>query len=124
MGGLFLWRRGGSSTTKERQSPEWVRVRMDPSLRGTCVTPNNMALSLIHMHCMAHGNGVVGGWHWCFTRVHCRNTCGKRMLRNCGALHSRWFEQCESLLSLAYVVLHACEWIFPLLLSVGVAFSL
>ena len=46
------------------------------------------------------------------------------MLSNCDALHSRWFEQCESLLSLAYVVLHACEWIFPLLLSVGVAFSL
>ena len=124
MGGLFLWRRGGSSTTKERQSPQWVRVRMDPSLRGTCVTPNNMALSLIHMHCMAHGNGVVRGWHSCFTRMHCWNTCRKRMLRNCEALHSRWFEQCESLLSLANVVLHACEWIFPLLLSVGVAFSL
>ena len=46
------------------------------------------------------------------------------MLRNCGALHSRGFEQCESLLSLAYVVLHACEWIFPLLLSFVVAFSL
>ena len=63
MGGLFLWRRGGSSTTKERQVPQRVRVRMDPSLRGTCVTPNNTALFLIHMHCMAHGNGVVGGWH-------------------------------------------------------------
>ena len=74
--------------------------------------PNNMALSLIHMHCMAHGNGVVGGWHSCHTRVHCRNTRGKRMLRNCGALRSRWFEQCGSWLSLAYVVLHACEWIF------------
>ena len=60
-GGLFLWRRGGSSTTKERQSPQWVRVRMDPSLRGTCVTPYNMALSLMHMHCMTHGNGVVRG---------------------------------------------------------------
>ena len=46
------------------------------------------------------------------------------MLRDCGALHSRWFEYCESLLSLAYVVWHACEWIFPLLLSIGVAFSL
>ena len=124
MGGLFLWRRGVSSTTKERQSPQWVRVRMDPSLRGTCVTPDNMAIFLIHMHCMAHGNGVVGGWHSCFTHVHCRNTCGKRMLRNCGALHSSWFEQCESLLSLAYVVLHAYEWIFPFVLSAGVAFSL
>ena len=75
--------------------PSWlftsVRVRMDPSLRGTCVTPNNMALSLIHMHCMAHGNGVVGGWHSCFTRMHRRNTCRKRMLRNCDALHSRPF---------------------------------
>ena len=109
---------------KERQSPQWVRVWMDPSLSGTCVTPNNMALSLIHMQCMAHGDGVVGGWHSCFTRVHCRNTCGKRMLRNCGALHSRRFEQCESLLSLAYVLLHACQWIFPLLLSVCVASSL
>ena len=121
MGGLFFWRRGGSSNTKERQSPQLVRVRMDPSLRGTCVTPNNMALSLIHMQCMAHGNGVVRGWHSCFTRVHCGNTCGKRMLRNCGALHSRCVEQGDSLLSLAYVVLHACEWIFLLLLSVGVA---
>ena len=88
MGGLFFWRRGGSSTTKERQSPQWVRVRMDPSLRGTCVTPNSMALSLIHMRCMAHDNGVVGGWHSCFTRVHCRNTCGKRMLRNCVGLNN------------------------------------
>ena len=88
------------------------------------MTPNSMALSLIHMHCMAHGNGVVGGSHSCFTRMHCRNTCGKRMLRNCGALHSRLFEQFESLLSPASVVLHACEWIFPSLLSFGVAFSL
>ena len=89
MGGLFLWRRGGSSTTKERQSPQWVRVRIGPSLRGTCVTPNNMALSLIHRHCLAYGNDVVGGWHSCFTRVHCRNTCRTRMSRNCEALHSR-----------------------------------
>ena len=102
-GGFFLWRRGGSSTTKQRQSPQWVRVRMDPLFRGSFVTPNNMALPLTQMHWMAHRNGVVGGWHSCFLRVHCRNTCGKRMLRNCGALHSCWFEQCESLLSLAYV---------------------
>ena len=60
MGELFLWRRAGSSTKKERQSPQWVRMRMDPSLRGTCVTPNNMALSLIHMHCMAHTFDFTG----------------------------------------------------------------
>ena len=48
MGGLFLCRNGGSSAKKERQSPQWVSVRLDPSLRGTCVTLNNMALSLIH----------------------------------------------------------------------------
>ena len=46
---------------------------------------------------------------WSYKRRYCRNTCGKRTLRKCGTLHSRWFEQCESLLSLAYVVLHACE---------------
>ena len=57
-------------------------MRMDPSLRGTCVTPNNIALLLIQEHCMAHGNAVVGGWHWCFTHMHCLNTCGKRMLPN------------------------------------------
>ena len=47
-----------------------------------------------------------------------------RTLRIAEPLHSCWFQQCESLLSLAYVVLHACDWIFPLLLSVAVAFSL
>ena len=40
------------------------------------------------------------------------------------SLAFRWFEQCKSLLSLASAVLHACEWIFPLLLSAGVALSL
>ena len=44
--------------------------------------------------------------------------------------NDKWRELCSEmrleppLLSLTYVVLHACEGIFPLLLSVGVAFSL
>ena len=81
-GGALFVENGGIIHHEGKAIPTMGSVRMDPSLRGTCVTPNNMVLSLIHMHCMAHGNAVVGGWHPCFTRVHCRNTCGKRMLRN------------------------------------------
>ena len=79
MGLLFVWRKEGSSTTKEGQSPQWVHVRMDPSLRGTCVTPKNMALSLIHMQCMAMAMAWSEGGtrilHACIAGTHAGSGC-------------------------------------------------
>ena len=66
-GGAFFVEKGGIIHQEGKPVPT-MGTRADGSLaEGTCVTPNNMAVSLIHMHCMALGNGVVGGWHSCFT---------------------------------------------------------